>query len=299
MTEASTPELSSLTPGQRLQRALQKEKPLAVVGTINAYCALLAQQAGFNALYLSGAGVANASFGLPDLGITTLDNVLEDTRRITAITQLPLIVDADTGFSDPARTAHALIGAGAAAMQIEDQVDSKRCGHRPGKVLVSSGEMQERIKAANNGKSNPDFMIIARTDAYAVEGLDAAIERAKQYSSAGADIIFAEALTRLDEYKKFCHSVKVPVLANITEFGKTPLFNMDELGNAGVQLVLYPLTAFRAMSAAALNVYQTLKTERTQATLIDRLQTREELYEILNYYQYEKALDDKLSSGKE
>jgi methylisocitrate lyase len=299
MTDASSLEFSQLTPGQRLQRALQNEKPLAVAGAINAYCALLAQKAGFNTLYLSGAGVANASFGLPDLGMTTLDNVLEDTRRITAITQLPLIVDADTGFGDPAATAKALSGAGAAAMQIEDQVESKRCGHRPGKVLVSSAEMQERIKNAVRGKSNPDFMLIARTDAYAVEGLDAAIERASHYVSAGADIIFAEALTQLDEYDKFSRAVTVPVLANITEFGKTPLFTMDELGGVGVQLVLYPLTAFRAMSAAALDVYRTLRSERTQANLINRLQTREELYEILNYYQYEKALDDKLSSGKD
>ncbi|MCI0505194.1 MAG: methylisocitrate lyase [Gammaproteobacteria bacterium] len=288
-----------VSPGRRLQHAMQNEKPLAVAGTINAYCALLAQKAGFNALYLSGAGVANASFGLPDLGLTTLENVREDTARITSITKLPLIVDADTGFGDPAATAKVLSGADAAAMQIEDQVDTKRCGHRPGKVLVPGGEMQDRIKSALRGKSNPDFMIIARTDAYTVEGLDAAIARAQQYVKAGADIIFAEALTQLDEYKTFCRSVSVPVLANITEFGKTPLYSMDELGGAGVQLVLYPLTAFRAMSAAALKVYQTLRAERSQASLIDSLQTREELYKILNYYEYEKALDDTLSSGKE
>ncbi len=288
-----------VSPGRRLQHAMQNEKPLAVAGTINAYCALLAQKAGFNALYLSGAGVANASFGLPDLGLTTLENVREDTARITAITKLPLIVDADTGFGDPAATAKVLSGADAAAMQIEDQVDTKRCGHRPGKVLVPGGEMRDRIKSALRGKSNPDFMIIARTDAYTVEGLDAAIARAQQYVKAGADIIFAEALTQLDEYKTFCRSVSVPVLANITEFGKTPLYSMDELGGAGVQLVLYPLTAFRAMSAAALKVYQTLRAERSQASLIDSLQTREELYKILNYYEYEKALDDTLSSGKE
>lgn len=288
-----------LSPGKRLKNALIKENPLAVVGTINAYCALLAQKAGFNAIYLSGAGVANASFGMPDLGITTLENVAEDVFRITSITDLPLLVDADTGFDDPARTIKALTDAGAAAMQIEDQVDSKRCGHRPGKVLVSSKEMQDRINSAARGKTDPDFMIIARTDAHAVEGLDGAIQRAIDYTAAGADIIFAEALTSIGEYEQFSRQVSIPVLANVTEFGKTPLYTMDELGNAGVRLVLYPLTAFRAMSAAALHVYQTLRSERTQATLLDSLQTREELYEILNYHEYEKALDEKLSSDKD
>lgn len=290
---------ATLSPGQRLQNAIQQERPLAVAGTINAYCALLAQQAGLNAIYLSGAGVANASFGLPDLGMTTLENVVEDATRITGVCHLPLIVDADTGFDDPTHTTSSLIEAGAAAIQIEDQVDTKRCGHRPGKVLVSTSQMQQRIKAAVKGKNDPTFMIVARTDAYAVEGLHAAIDRANSYTDAGADIIFAEALTGIDEYQQFCRDVSVPVLANITEFGKTPLFSMDELGNAGVQLVLYPLTAFRAMSAAALDVYNTIRRERSQAPLLDRLQTREQLYDILDYYRYEKALDEDLSKDKD
>jgi methylisocitrate lyase len=290
---------AALSPGQRLQNAIQQERPLAVAGTINAYCALLAQQAGLNAIYLSGAGVANASFGLPDLGMTTLDNVVEDASRITGVCNLPLIVDTDTGFDDPMYTTSSLIEAGAAAIQIEDQVDTKRCGHRPGKVLVSATQMQQRIKAAVNGKSDRAFLIVARTDAYAVEGLHAAIERANGYIDAGADIIFAEALTSIDEYQQFCRAVSVPVLANITEFGKTPLFSMDELGNAGVQLVLYPLTAFRAMSEAALDVYNTIRRERTQAPLLGRLQTRDELYNVLDYYRYEKALDEELSNDED
>jgi len=288
-----------LTPGERLLQALQTENPLAVVGTINAYCALLAQKAGFNAIYLSGAGVANASFGMPDLGITTLENVSEDVFRITSITDLPLIVDADTGFTDPARTAQVLNEAGAAAIQLEDQVEDKRCGHRPGKVLVSTQEMQQRIKAAIKGRDDPNFAIIARTDALAVEGLTAAIERANSYVEAGAQMIFAEALTDIDEYRQFTAEVPVPIIANITEFGKTPLYSMDDLAAAGVQVVLYPLTAFRAMSAAALDVYQTLRRERSQVTLLDRLQTRDELYEILNYHQYEQQLDAKLTGDEE
>jgi len=288
-----------LTPGERLQQALQTENPLAVVGTINAYCALLAQKAGFNAIYLSGAGVANASFGMPDLGITTLENVSEDVFRITSITDLPLIVDADTGFADPARTAQVLNEAGAAAMQLEDQVEDKRCGHRPGKVLVSAQEMQQRIKAAIKGRDDPNFAIIARTDAHAVEGLNAAIDRANTYVEAGAQMIFAEALAHIDEYRQFAAEVPVPIIANITEFGKTPLYSMDELGAAGVQVVLYPLTAFRAMSAAALDVYQTLRRERSQVSLLDRLQTRDELYEILNYHQYEQQLDAKLAGDED
>jgi len=290
---------NSLTPGQRLQQALQAEQPLAVVGTVNAFCALLAQKAGFNAIYLSGAGVANASFGIPDLGMTTLDNVSEDTFRITSITELPLIVDADTGFSDPAHCALSLIKAGAAAMQIEDQVEDKRCGHRPGKVLVSTREMQQRITAAIQGRNDPDFMIIARTDAHASEGINAAIERANHYVDAGAQMIFAEALTRIDEYVQFAAQVSVPVIANITEFGNTPLYTMDELSGAGIQVVLYPLTAFRAMNAAALDVYETLRRERSQLTLLDKLQTRDELYEILNYHQYEQQLDAKLAGDED
>jgi len=290
---------NSLTAGQRLQKALQQETPLAVVGTINAYCALLAQRAGFNAIYLSGAGVANASFGMPDLGITTLENVSEDVFRITSISELPLVVDADTGFSDPTRCAQILVEAGAAAMQIEDQVEDKRCGHRPGKVLVSAQDMQDRIKAAIQGCNDPDFVIIARTDAHATEGLNAAIDRANHYVDAGAQMIFAEALTRIDEYKQFAEQVSVPVIANITEFGKTPLYTMDELGAVGVQLVLYPLTAFRAMSAAALDVYETLRRERSQLSLLDKMQSRDELYDILNYHQYEQQLDLKLAGDED
>lgn len=288
-------ENNKLSAGQRLKQALEKEKPLAVVGAINAYCALLAKKAGFNALYLSGAGVANASFGLPDLGMTTLDNVLEDTWRITSISDLPLVVDADTGFSDPAHASKSLDTAGAAAMQIEDQVEDKRCGHRPGKVLVSTEEMQQRVKSAVSGRTHPDFAIIARTDAYAVEGIDAAIERASAYIEAGADMIFAEALTDIDEYRKFAQSINVPVVANITEFGKTPLFNLGALGAAGVGMAIYPLTSFRAMSKAALDTYIALRKRRTQESLLDTFQSRDELYEILDYHQYEQALDEKLS----
>jgi len=283
--------------GQRLQQALETEKPLAVVGAVNAYCALLAKKAGFNALYLSGAGVANASFGLPDLGMTTLDNVLEDTWRITSISDLPLVVDADTGFNDPAHTSKSLDTAGAAAMQIEDQIEDKRCGHRPGKVLVSTEEMQQRVKAAVAGRNNKDFAIIARTDAYAVEGLDASIDRAKAYIEAGADMIFAEALTDIDEYRKFANSIGVPVVANLTEYGKTPLFNLGALGTAGVRMAIYPLTAFRAMSKAALDTYVALRKRRTQESLLDTFQNRDELYEILNYHQYEQALDEKLGDS--
>jgi len=283
--------------GKRLQLAMENEKPLAVVGAINAYCAILAKKAGFNALYLSGAGVANASFGLPDLGMTTLDNVLEDTWRITSISELPLIVDADTGFSDPAHTSKSIDTAGAAAMQIEDQVEDKRCGHRPGKVVVSAQEMQQRVKAAVAGRTHPDFAIIARTDAYAVEGLDAAIDRAKAYIEAGADMIFAEALTDIDEYRKFASSITVPVVANLTEFGKTPLFNLGALGSAGVKMAIYPLTAFRAMSKAALDTYVALRKRRTQESLLDTFQNRDALYEILDYHRYEQALDEKLADS--
>lgn len=286
------------SPGHRFSKAMEKESPLAIVGTINAYCALMAQKSGFNAIYLSGAGVANASFGMPDLGITTLENVTEDVFRITHITDLPLIVDADTGFDNPSLTTKALIDAGAAGMHIEDQVDSKRCGHRPGKVLVSTLEMQDRIKSAVDGRTDNNFMIIARTDAHAVEGIDAAIERAHKYIASGADIIFAEALTRIDEFEKFASSVTVPVLANMTEFGKTPLYTMDELGAVGIDLMLYPLSAFRAMSAAANKVYQALRADRSQATLVKDMQTRDELYDILDYHKYEKALDDKLTDEK-
>jgi methylisocitrate lyase len=289
------------TPGARLRAAVEAERPLQVVGAINAYCALLAERAGFRALYLSGAGVANASFGLPDLGITTLNDVCEDARRITAATPLPLLVDADTGWGGAfmiARTIRELGRAGAAGCHIEDQVQAKRCGHRPGKALVSAAEMCDRIKAAVDARTDGDFVVMARTDAHAVEGLDAAMNRASAYVDAGADMIFAEALTTLDEYKRFTAAVRVPVLANITEFGKTPLFRAEQLGEAGVRLVLYPLSAFRAMSKAAEKVYATLRSERTQESLIGMMQTRAELYDVLDYHAYERKLDELFAQEK-
>jgi methylisocitrate lyase len=288
--------------GARLRVAVHQERPLQVVGTINAYSALLAGRAGFRAIYLSGAGVANASFGLPDLGITMLNDVCEDVRRIAGATDLPLLVDADTGWGaafNIARTTRDLIRSGAAGMHLEDQVQAKRCGHRPGKALVSCGEMVDRIKAAVDGRFDPQFVIMARTDAHAVEGQQAALDRAHAYVEAGADMIFAEALTTLDEYREFTRSVRVPVLANITEFGKTPLFTVAELGEAGVSLVLYPLSAFRAMSRAALEVYTALRRDGTQRAVVDRMQTRAELYEVLGYHDYEKKLDELFSRDKE
>lgn len=290
-----------LTPGVRLRQAVDAERPLQVVGTINAYCALLAERAGFRALYLSGAGVANASFGLPDLGITTLNDVCEDVRRITQATSLPLLVDADTGWGGAfqiARTIRELSRAGAAGCHLEDQVQAKRCGHRPGKALVSADEMCDRIKAALDACPDNQFVVMARTDAHAIEGLAAAIERAGAYVAAGAHMIFAEALTSLDEYRAFTAAIPVPVLANITEFGKTPLFSTEELGQAGVRLVLYPLSAFRAMSRAAERAYQTIRTEHTQAGVIDQMQTRAELYEVLDYLAYERKLDTLFSSDQ-
>jgi methylisocitrate lyase len=280
--------------GARFRAALAAERPLQVVGTINAYSALLAERAGFKALYLSGAGVANASFGLPDLGMTSLNDVCEDIRRITGATGLPLLVDADTGWGaafNIGRTVREMIRAGAGALHLEDQVSAKRCGHRPGKALVSQAEMCDRIRAAVDGRTDPEFVIMARTDAHAVEGQPQAIERAQAYVEAGADMIFAEALTTLDEYRQFTAAVPVPVLANITEFGKTPLFTTAELAEAGVQLVLYPLSAFRAMSAVALAVYETLRREGTQKAVLDTMQTRTELYEVLGYHDYERKLD--------
>lgn len=267
------------------------------MGVINAYAALMAERVGFRALYLSGAGVANASFGLPDLGFTSLENVLEDTRRITSATKLPLLVDVDTGWDDPEKTAREMIKAGAAAMQMEDQISMKRCGHRPNKAVVSATEMVERIQAARKGSTDPEFVILARTDAVAVEGLDAAIARAKKYVETGADMIFAEALTSLDEYRAFTKAVSVPVLANITEFGKTPLFTTEELAAAGVRLVLYPLSAFRAMNAAALNVFKAIRSEHSQKRVVDTMQTRAELYDFLNYHKYEEEAD-KAQGGK-
>jgi methylisocitrate lyase len=275
-----------------------EEHPLQVVGTINAYSALLAERAGFKAIYLSGAGVANTSFGLPDLGITSLNDVCEDVRRITSATDLPLLVDADTGWGaafNISRTISDLVRSGAAGCHLEDQVQAKRCGHRPGKALVTADEMVDRIKAGVDGRTDDQFVIMARTDAHAVEGQQAAIERALRYVAAGADMIFAEALTTLDEYRQFTKAVKVPVLANITEFGKTPLFTVAELASVNVGLVLYPLSAFRAMARAAEAVYGTIRRDGTQKQLIDRMQTRTELYDVLGYHDYERKLDELFS----
>ena len=282
------------SPGSRLRTAVRDEQPLQVVGVINAYAALLAEHSGFRALYLSGAGVANASYGLPDLGITTLDNVLEDARRITAASALPLLVDADTGFGGAfsvARTVKEMIRAGAAGIHIEDQVQAKRCGHRPGKGIVTKGEMVDRIKAAVDARTDPSFVLMARTDALAVEGLEATLDRAVACIEAGADMIFPEAMTELSMYQRFTAALPVPVLANITEFGKTPLYSVDELRSVGVALALYPLSAFRAMNQAALDVYQTLRRDGTQQAMLERMQTRDELYAQLDYLSYEARLD--------
>ena len=294
------PELS-LTAGARLRAALEIERPLQVVGTINAYAALLAEHAGFRAIYLSGAGVANASFGLPDLGITALNDVCEDVRRITGACPLPLLVDADTGFGSAfniARTTRELIRAGAGGMHLEDQVSAKRCGHRPGKALVPAGEMIDRLHAAVDARSDPDFVIMARTDAHAVEGLAAALERAADYVAAGADMIFAEALKTLDEYRQFTRALEVPVLANLTEFGQTPLFTVAELATAGVRLVLYPLSAFRAAARAQLQVYDAIRAQGTQQSVLELMQTRDELYDVLGYHEYENKLDELFGKEK-
>jgi methylisocitrate lyase len=285
-----------------LRDAVETERPLQVAGTINAYTSLLARNSGFRAIYLSGAGVANASFGLPDLGLTSLNDVCEDARRICGATDLPLLVDADTGFGAAfaiARTTRELIRAGVAGMHLEDQVQAKRCGHRPGKELVAAAEMSDRIRAAVDARSDAGFVVMARTDAHAVEGQQAAIDRAAAYVEAGADMIFAEALTTLDEYRGFAKALGVPVLANTTEFGRTPLFTSAELGKAGVRLVLYPLSAFRAMSRAALEVYGAIRKDGTQRTVIDRMQTREELYEVLGYHDYERKLDELFTRTRE
>jgi len=288
------------TAGARLRAAVEAERPLQIVGTINAYAALLAGRAGFRALYLSGAGVANASFGLPDLGVTTLNDVCEDVRRITGKCELPLLVDADTGFGSAfniARTCRDLIRSGAGGMHLEDQVSAKRCGHRPGKALVPAGEMVDRIKSAVDARTDRDFVIMARTDAHAVEGQEAALERSAAYVAAGADMIFAEALKTLDEYRQFAARVGVPVLANITEFGQTPLYTLAELGAAGVRLVLYPLSAFRAAAKAHEVVYGAIRREGTQRSVVPCMQTRAELYEVLGYHQYEKKLDELFGKG--
>jgi methylisocitrate lyase len=287
--------MSAATAGARLRAALAQERPLQVVGTINAYAALLAERAGFRAIYLSGAGVANASFGLPDLGITGLNDVCEDVRRITGATALPLLVDADTGWGTAfniSRTVRDLIRSGAAGCHLEDQVQAKRCGHRPGKALVTPEEMVDRIKAATDGRTDREFVLMARTDAHAVEGQQTAIERAQRYVEAGADMIFAEALTTLDEYRQFTAAARVPVLANITEFGKTPLFTVAELASADVSLVLYPLSAFRAMAKAAESVYGAIRRDGTQKAVLDTMQSRAELYEVLGYHDYERKLDE-------
>ncbi|MEW6097803.1 MAG: methylisocitrate lyase [Pseudomonadota bacterium] len=290
------------SPGARFREALRQESPLQIIGAINANHALLAQRAGYRAIYLSGGGVAAGSLGMPDLGINTLDDVLVDVRRITDVCDLPLLVDIDTGFGPSAfniaRTVKSLIKFGAAACHIEDQVGAKRCGHRPGKEIVSAQEMADRVKAAADAKTDPDFFLIARTDAIAVEGVDAAIERAIKCVEAGADGIFAEAAYDLPTYKRFVDAVKVPVLANITEFGKTPLFTVDELRSADVAMVLYPLSAFRAMNKAAETVYQAIRRDGTQKNVLDLMQTREELYERIGYHDYEQRLDALFSSSR-
>ncbi len=290
-----------LTKETSLRTALKTETPLRVVGAINAYSALLAQRAGFKAIYLSGAGVANASFGLPDLGITALADVAEDAARITGRVNLPLLADADTGWGGAfniARTVKELERAGVAGMHLEDQVGQKRCGHRPSKMLVHTEEMADRIKAAADARQNSEFVIMARTDALANEGLEAALARAVAYRDAGADMIFAEAAEDLGQYREFARATGLPILANITEFGKTPLWTLDELRAAGVSLALYPLSAFRAMSRAAEMAYATLAEQGTQKDVLDSMQTREELYEVLDYYSYEKKLDS-LFAGKQ
>jgi methylisocitrate lyase len=282
------------SPGKRLRSAFSEEKPLQIVGAINAYAAIMAERIGFRALYLSGAGVANASYGLPDLGITSLPDVLTDVRRITGATSLPLLVDADTGWGHAfmiARTVKEMIRSGAAGIHIEDQISAKRCGQRPGKKVVSREEMEDRIKAAADARTDQGFVIVARTDAAVVEGLDSAIVRAVRYCEAGADVIFPEALAHIEDYKRFVDAVGVPVLANITEFGVTPLFSRDDLAKAGVAAALYPLSAFRAMNAAALTVYRALREEGTQKNVVGTMQTREELYDFLGYYEYESKLD--------
>jgi len=291
-----------MSAGQRFREALSREKPLQIVGAINALHALMAKRVGYRAIYLSGGGVAAGSLGMPDLGISNLDDVLTDIRRITDVCDLPLLVDVDTGFGasafNVARTTRSLIKFGAAAMHIEDQVGAKRCGHRPGKELVPAGEMADRIKAAVDARTDSGFVIMARTDALANEGLDSAVDRARTYVEAGADMIFPEAITDLPMYRKFADAVKVPILANITEFGKSPLFTVDELRSANVAMILYPLTAFRAMNKAALGVYENLRKTGTQKGSIADMQTREELYDLINYHSYEKKLDELFSRGR-
>jgi methylisocitrate lyase len=295
--------MSQTSAGARFRKALTEESPLQVIGTINANHALLAKRAGFKAIYLSGGGVAAGSLGIPDLGITGLEDVLVDVRRITDVCDTPLLVDIDTGFGasafNIARSVRSINKAGAAAIHIEDQVGAKRCGHRPNKELVSKAEMVDRIKAAVDARVDDSFVIMARTDALAVEGIDSALDRASAYIEAGADALFPEAITDLPTYKKFTEVIKVPVLANITEFGMTPLFTTTELAGVGVGIVLYPLSAFRAMNKAAENVYETVRKDGSQKAVLDTMQTREELYQRINYYEYESALDKLLGNGNE
>ena len=293
--------MNSLSPGARFRKALEESNPLQVVGAVNAYCAMLAEASGHKAIYLSGGGVANASYGIPDLGITSLNDVIHDVERICNATDLPLLVDIDTGWGGAfniARTIKNMERAGAAAVHIEDQVSQKRCGHRPNKAIVSKAEMADRVKASVDARTDSDFVIMARTDALAVEGMDSAIERAVACVEAGADAIFPEAMLELDQYRQFVEAVKVPVLANITEFGATPLFNCSELAENGVAMVLYPLSAFRAMSKAALDVYQTIAINGDQKACVEKMQSRTELYEVLGYHVYEQKLDALFESEK-
>lgn len=295
----------SSSAGARFRNAMQQQNannlPLQIAGTINAYTAMMATQVGHKAIYLSGAGVANASFGLPDLGMTSLDNVLEDARRITDAVKTPLLVDIDTGFGGAfniSQTIKKMEKAGVAAVHIEDQVAQKRCGHRPNKEIVSISEMIDRLKAAMDAKTDPDFVVMARTDALSVEGLDAAVERAVAFAEAGADMIFAEALTDIEMYRKFTDVLDIPVLANMTEFGQTDLYTTEQLYSVGVDMVLYPLSAFRAMNKAALNVYQHLLDDGTQEKVVDTMQTRMELYDFLNYHEFEQTLDKLFADNK-
>lgn len=293
---------NKLSPGARFRKALKENQPLQIVGTINAYAAMMAERVGHQAIYLSGGGVANASYGLPDLGMTSMNDVVEDVRRITAATDVPLLVDIDTGWGGAlniARTIREMERAGAAAVHIEDQVAQKRCGHRPNKEIVSKDEMVDRIKAAVDARENDDFFIIARTDAFQKEGLEAAIDRAKACIEAGADAIFAEAVHELSDYKAFAEAIDAPILANITEFGATPLYNRAELAEAGAAMVLYPLSAFRAMNKAALAVYQNILDKGDQKDVVDLMQTRMELYDFLNYHDFEQKLDQLFAQKKD
>ena len=292
---------SQISAGGQLRSAIASERPLQVVGAVNAYSAMLAERVGYKAIYLSGAGVANASFGLPDLGMTSLEDVLDDVRRITSASALPLLVDIDTGWGGAfniARTIKGMIRAGAAGVHIEDQVAQKRCGHRPNKAIVPTSEMLDRIKAAMDAKTDPDFIVMARTDALAVDGFNAVIDRVVAFVDAGADAIFAEAMTDLDMYARVVHAVDVPVLANITEFGETPLYTTEQLGSVGIAMALYPLSAFRAMSQAALNVYRAIRRDGTQKNVVATMQTRVDLYDFLGYHDYERKLDELFKNEK-